>query len=62
MNLGLAYALGAVFIGILIALTALSMKCKKRDDQRLSKSLNKRKSEDQDEKHILKSYQNEQPW
>jgi len=57
---GLSYALGAVFIGVLIALTALLMKYKKRDDERLSKNLNRRKSQAQDEKQILKSYQNEQ--
>lgn len=55
---GLSYALGAVFIGVLIALTALLMKYKKRDDERLSKNLNRRKSQAQDEKQILKSYQN----
>ena len=63
INSGLSYALGAVFIGVLIALTALLMKYKKRDDERLSKNLNRRKSQAQDEKQILKSYQNEQePW
>ena len=36
------------------------MKYKKRDDERLSKNLNRRKSQAQDEKKILKSYQNEQ--
>ena len=60
INSGLSYALGAVFIGVLIALTALLMKYKKRDDERLSKNLNRRKSQAQDEKQILKSYQNEQ--
>ena len=60
INSGLSYALGAVFIGVLIALTALLMKYKKRDDERLSKRLSQRKSQAQDEKKILKSYQNEQ--
>ena len=58
INSGLSYALGAVFIGVLIALTALLMKYKKRDDERLSKNLNRRKSQAQDEKQILKSYLN----
>ena len=63
INSGLSYALGAVFIGVLIALTALLMKYKKRDDERLSENLNRRKSQAQDEKQILKSYLNEQePW
>ena len=60
INSGLSYALGAVFIGVLIALTALLIKYKKRDDERLSKNLNRRKSQAQDEKQTLKSYQNEQ--
>ena len=60
LNSGLSYALGAVFIGFLIALTALLMKYKKRDDERLSENLNRRKSQAQDEKQILKSYLNEQ--
>ena len=60
INSGLSYALGAVFIEVLIALTALLMKYKKLDDERLSKNLNRRKSQAQDEKQILKSYLNEQ--
>jgi len=36
------------------------MKYKKLDDERLSENLNRRKSQAQDEKQILKSYLNEQ--